>query len=218
MSEGIIQAIMENAQRLREDATVLLQAKRYASCVLLQIFCLEELGKALLLDREIARRKGPGYHQQKQEAGLSLAIAHITARLLLERSSELGIDFDGDTEATNAHWIEGPGKTELRAALREPSAWLNQARKGTLRKLRDITAYIDSEADPMTESLLPNITYRSCDEPFCKFLFSFIDDAFGCLESPPEMGLAKLWLTEIGFGSIEVSSNRHRQTSAIVPR
>ncbi len=198
MTEEAIQEILANAHRLRDDAAILHNAERYASCVLLQIFCLEELGKILLMERHIQKVKGSKYHQQKQEAGLALALAHIAGRTLIGRSADVGIDFDGDAEGTSAYWITGPGRAELDAALKEPFAWLNQARKGTLRKLRDITAYIDAEADPLAETLLPNITYRSCDSRFCKFLFTFIDDALACLEVPWELGTAELFLARIG--------------------
>src|SRR5258708_32771 len=40
--------ILENARRLRDDARLLFDAKRYASCGLLQVICLEEIGKAYL--------------------------------------------------------------------------------------------------------------------------------------------------------------------------
>jgi AbiV family abortive infection protein len=46
--------ILENARRLRDDARLLFNAKRYASCGMLQVICLEELGKAYLVANNIS--------------------------------------------------------------------------------------------------------------------------------------------------------------------
>src|ERR1700756_3372912 len=89
--------ILENARRLRDDARLLFNAKRYASCGLLQVICLEELGKAYLVAQNIPMDKNR-YHQQKQEAAISLSAAVRMDRLLEETCEENGWDFWGNTE------------------------------------------------------------------------------------------------------------------------
>jgi AbiV len=93
--------ILENARRLSDDAHLLCDAGRYASCVLLQILCIEELGKYYLGKLGITYAN-KNWHRKKQEAALSLAAGRAVQRLVDERCRNMGWDYwgnDNDAEA-----------------------------------------------------------------------------------------------------------------------
>jgi AbiV len=192
-----IEAILENSRRLNADAQLLYDNARYASCVLLEIFCLEELGKILLhLKPEIQKPSGRRFHQFKQEAGLSLALGHKTVSLLEERSTELGIDIDGDEESVMAYWTTSQGKQEMDQATGKASSWLYNTRNGLLEEIRRITTYIDAADTRSENSELRGVDYSKCDRNLANTVFELINAAYECLKYPPAISMAHGILTE----------------------
>jgi len=193
-------AILENARRLCEDAQLLCDAGRYASCALLQIFCFEELGKYYLAGRGITYT--PNWHRVKQEAALCLAAGRALDKLHEEKCRSMGWDYwsnDSDADAFD-HWFLEDGADDVNAALRKVSSWLNQTRKGMLEKFRLIAAYVDISDNAPGKQLLPGVTYsyKSVDLPLVASAFDFIRDAFDCLNNESDLRAADLFRTEIG--------------------
>ncbi len=83
------QEILRNAGRLRDDAKLLCDAGRYASCALLQIFCFEELGKYHLASKGITSTP-KNWHLIKQQTALSLAGGNAFQRRVEEKCLAMG--------------------------------------------------------------------------------------------------------------------------------
>ena len=149
--------IIDNARRLRDDARLLFDARRYASCGLLQVVCLEELGKAYLVANKIPRDPKQ-YHRQKQEAAISLSAAVRMHHLLENTCGEHGWDYWGNMEDAEKYyeWMSSAeGRRTIEEATKKVSSWLRVTRHGILEKTRLIAAYIDDG---------PNATGRQLEE------------------------------------------------------
>src|SRR6266481_3064089 len=119
MHPDIPKDVVENAQRLRSDAQLLYDAGRYASCALIQLFCLEELGKAFLV--KVGRTPTKHYHREKQAAGFCLAAGKAVIRAF---NAKLG-DWQKELEDTYdderlEHVFAQLGDRELMVALWGP--------------------------------------------------------------------------------------------------
>jgi AbiV family abortive infection protein len=190
--------ILENAQRLQDDARFLCDAGRYASCALLQIFCFEELGKYHLAGLGTTHTKN--WHNTKQETALSLAGGRAFERLMDEKCRSMGWDYWRNAADADAfdRWFLEHGDEELHK-LNNVSSWFNHARKGFLETLRRIAAYVDVGDNAVGKNLVSGVTYdyKSIDLPFVTTAFAFIQDAFECLESEIATHMADLLRTEI---------------------
>jgi hypothetical protein len=62
---------------------------------------------------------------------------------------------------------------------------------------------MDIGDDTRATRLLPGYDYRSLDVAFANSLFSFIDDAFECLEYERWMGTAEAFRTETEIGLLK---------------
>jgi hypothetical protein len=177
--------ILENACRLRDDARLLFDEKRYASCGLLQVICLEELGKAYLVAENIATDKHH-YHQQKQEAAISLSAAVRMYHLLEKTCEENGWDYRGNTDDAEKYYewmMSADGGKAIGEATKKAGSWLRVTRHGVLEKLRLVAAYIDDGPNATGRQLEEGrlYTYKAFDKNFTQSLFEFIDASFECL-------------------------------------
>jgi len=193
--------ILENARRLRDDAWLLFNAKRYASCGLLQVICLEELGKAYLMGQNIPRDKNR-YHHQKQEAAISLSAAVKMHHLLEKTCEERGWDYWGSSaDAENYYeWLKSEdGRRTWEEATQKARLWLRITRHGVLEKLRLVAAYIDdgphATGRQIEEGMLN--TYKAFDEKWAREAFEFIDVGFECFEDERVIGHVELYGTTL---------------------
>lgn len=135
--------IIDNARRLRDDARLLFDARRYASCGLLQVVCLEELGKAYLVANKIPRDPKQ-YHRQKQEAAISLSAAVRMHHLLENTCGEHGWDYWGNMEDAEKYyeWMSSAeGRRAIEEATKKVSSWLRVTRHGVLENQTDSCLY-----------------------------------------------------------------------------
>jgi AbiV family abortive infection protein len=178
-------AILENARRLRDDARHLSDFDRLASCGLLQVLCLEELGKLALVKMEIPRDQ-KAYHRQKQVAAIALVAGYRVSNLLEEKCKREGWDYWGDIDDAEK-WYEWmlteEGRGETSKAIADVYPWLRESREGFLEKLRQIAAYMDPPQSSIGATLEPGriYTYRAFDRWFVNTAFEFIDAAFECI-------------------------------------
>jgi AbiV family abortive infection protein len=199
--------ILENARRLRDDAKLLFDAQRYASCGLLQVICLEELGKAYLTANSIPRDPKL-YHRQKQEAAISLSAAVRMHRLLEETCDEHGWNYWGNMDDAEKYyeWMASDdGRKAIAEATKKVSSWLRVTRHGVLEKLRLMAAYIDEGPNSPGSQLEGDkfYTYRAFDRQFSNSAFDFIDAGFECLEDERISGVVELFRTVLWKPTIQ---------------
>jgi AbiV family abortive infection protein len=191
--------ILENARRLRDDARLLFDAQRYASCGLLQIVCLEELGKAYLIAHNIPRDPKQ-YHRQKQEAAISLSAAVRMHHLLEETCAQYGWNYWENMEDAEQYyeWMASEdGRRAAEKATKEVSSWLRVTRHGVLENTRLIAAYIDDGSSAVGRQLEDGklYTYKVFDETFSKSVFEFIDGGFECLNEERISSMVEVFRT-----------------------
>jgi AbiV len=204
---SFVDDIVENAHRLRDDAQLLFDAQRYASCGLLQVICLEELGKAYLIANNIPRdpRK---YHFQKQEAAVSLSAAVRMYHLLEKTCDEHGWDYWGNIDDAEKYyeWMaSADGRKAIGETTKRVSSWLRVTRHGVLEKLRLVAAYIDEGPNAPGNQLEEDkfYTYRVFDREWAKSAFEFINAGFECLDDERISGVVELFRTVLWKSNIQ---------------
>ena len=199
--------IIDNARRLRDDAQLLFDARRYASCGLLQVICLEELGKAYLLANNVVRDPKQ-YHRQKQEAAISLSAAVRMHNLLEKTCDEHGWDYWDNREDREKYYewmLSKEGKRAIEEATKKVSSWLRVTRHGVLEKLRLVAAYIDDGPNATGRQLEEGkfYTYKVFDEGFAKSAFQFINAGFECLDDERICGMVEIFRTTMWKATIQ---------------
>jgi AbiV family abortive infection protein len=199
--------VLENARRLRDDALLLFNAKRYASCGLLQVICLEELGKAYLVAKNIPRDKNH-YHRQKQEAAISLSAAVRMHHLLEKTCEDHGWDYWSDMEDAEKYYewmMSEQGRKVIGETTKKVSSWLRITRHGVLEKIRLLAAYIDDGPNATGRQLEEGrlYTYKVFDEKWARNAFEFIDAGLECFEDERMIGAVEIFRTSMWKATIQ---------------